>query len=226
MLPAGHRDGCIGHIVGSPGVWSHEQLTALDWHELLAEATRHDVEAPARYDRATLVRTLVGTTNMAPVLTGHAESDLERLAPLAVTGTGPNWRCKTCGGEVTEAPHDCPGLGTPEPPRRPAYQCHDCHQEVDELGRCGCPGREEPALARIDADEVAAQLIDPAGWLKPDELTLIELLGAAFTAYTQLGDQSGVDGDLAEWGSRIHDLQARVMARAAHRAYPTKLRML
>lgn len=58
------------------------------------------------------------------------------------------------------------------------------------------------------------------------EHELIVHLGTAFTRYCAVvGDGASRAGDLAEFASRVHDLQHAVMAQAAARAYPDRYRL-
>ena len=55
---------------------------------------------------------------------------------------------------------------------------------------------------------------------------LDHLSAAAAGWFREVEHPAGVQGDLDEFAAAIHVLQARVMARAASRAYPDRFRLL
>lgn len=80
-------------------------------------------------------------------------------------------------------------------------------------------------VARARIDGLVSQLLTDA------EHALIDKLGQCAGEYRALAESDGRDPDrypwdLAEFTSHIHDLQARIMSRAAARAYPDRYRKL
>ena len=60
--------------------------------------------------------------------------------------------------------------------------------------------------------------------MTPDEHEVVRMLGECYTRYCKLGLQKDLDRN--EFAAEIHNLQARVMSRAASRAYPDLYRIL
>jgi len=123
-------------------------------------------------------------------------------------------------------------------PGRPEWDPNDKFMQgaYSEWGRThnvltGKIRRDGPRFS-MKVEKVTVKELDDEGNEVPqlltfEEQTLLALLGKSHALYREiLGDSDEALDHLREWATHMNDLQARVMARAAARAYPEQFRLL